>query len=51
LTGKNKVWHNRQGDNTHLKVNKGVEEKARKKGKTSLASKREAKKIIRLMQF
>lgn len=49
VTKNNKVRHNKQGDNAHLKTNKSSVQKARKKGKTTLGAKKEVKKIISLL--
>lgn len=49
LTKNNKLMHNKQGDNAHLKANKSSNQKARKKGKTSLSSSGESKKIKKLL--
>jgi large subunit ribosomal protein L35 len=49
VTKNGKIMHNRQGDNAHLKANKTSQQKARKKGKSSLGSKAESKKIISLL--
>lgn len=49
VTRNNKVRHNKQGDNAHLKANKSRDQKANSKGKKSLKSNAQAKKIIKLM--
>jgi large subunit ribosomal protein L35 len=49
LTKTGKLKHNRQGDNAHLKANKTSLQKSRKKGVKFLGSKKESKKIIKLL--
>ncbi len=48
VTGTGKVKYNKQGNN-HLKANKSRAQKARKKSTSTLSSKKEANKILKLM--
>jgi len=49
ITGTGKLMHNRQGDNSHLKVNKSGRQLRRQEGKSVLKSKRETNKLKRML--
>lgn len=49
LTAKNKLMHNTQGDNAHLKTNKYRGEKTRGKGTHVLSSSGDRKRILKLL--
>ncbi len=49
VTTNNKVMHNRQGDNGHLRSKKSYHQKARLDGKEQLGSTNQARKIIKLL--
>ena len=49
LTKSGKLLHKRQGDNSHLKVNKSYHQKVRKNNRAALGNKSETKKLINLM--